>query len=79
MADNSKKIQELLEVIKHKLDMLEASQVGQSGQLSMIKDQLSMMNSKLDAHSASLVNIEATLEGYADAYKQSFPFAFGKT
>lgn len=44
--------------------------------LDLIKDQQSVMNGKLDqvqetqdSHTASLIKIESTLEGYADAYK----------
>ncbi len=70
MASNdSKKLTELLEIIKHKIDMLGAGQTAQSAQLSMVRDQSSLINSKLDSHSVSLINIETTLAGYADSYK----------
>lgn len=67
--DDFKKLKELIEIIKHKVDMLSVAQTGQSAQISLIKDQLSMMNEKLDSHTGSLMNIEATLDAYADMYK----------
>lgn len=81
--DDLKQIKELLEIVAHKVDMMEISRIGQSASLHLMKDQQSVMNAKLDAirkdldevketlesHTGSLMNIEATLEGYADAYK----------
>lgn len=77
MANNdSTKIKELLETIKQKVDKFEAGQTNQSAQIATIRDQintiggqLSVINSKLDAHSGSLIEIEATLKGYGDMYK----------
>src|SRR3989344_3900088 len=81
--DDLKQIKELLEIVAHKVDMMEVSRTGQSASFYLMKDQQSVMNAKLDAirkdlegvketlqsHTGSLMNIEATLEGYADAYK----------
>ena len=67
--DDLKKIKELVEIIKHKIDMLSVGQTGQSAQITMIKDQLSVMNEKLDSHIGSLMNIESTLNAYGDMYK----------
>lgn len=78
-ADNSKKfteLKELLEIVKNKIDHIEVRQTGQSASISLMKDQLSVMNSKLDemsetldAHTGSLITIENTLKGYGDMYK----------
>lgn len=77
MANNdSTKIKELLEIIKHKIDMMDIRQTGQSASISLMKDQQSVMNKKLDelqesvdANTASLIEVEATLKGYGDMYK----------
>lgn len=70
--DDSKKfieLKELLEIVKNKIDMMEVRQTNQSATISLMKDQLSVINSKLDSHTGSLMQIEATLNGYADMYK----------
>lgn len=83
--DDLKQIKELLEIVAHKVDMMEVSRTGQSASLHLMKDQQSVMNTKLDTiqkdlnevketqqnHTGSLMNIEATLEGYADSYKEN--------
>lgn len=76
MADDLKKIKELLEIVNNKVGKLETHLTVRSATLDLLKDQQSVMNQKLDevqetldSHTASLMNIEATLEGYADAYK----------
>lgn len=71
-SDDSKKfteLKELLEIVKHKIDMMEVRQTSQSASIGLMKDQLSVINSKLDSHTGSLMKIEATLNGYADMYK----------
>lgn len=68
-SDDFITIKELLEIVKHKVDMLDISRSGQSATLQLIKDQLSVMNQKLDAHSASLVDIESKIDSYGDRYK----------
>lgn len=60
---------ELLEIIKHKIDMMEVKQSTQSASIGLMRDQLSVMNSKLDSHSGSLITIEKELKAYADMYK----------
>lgn len=67
--DEFKKLKELIEIIKHKVDMLSVGQTGQSAQITMMRDQLSVINDKLDSHTAALINIESTLTGYGDMYK----------
>lgn len=83
MNDDLKQIKELLEIVAHKVDMMEVSRTGQSASFYLMKDQQSVMNAKLDAirknleevketlqsHTSSLMSIETTLEGYADSYK----------
>lgn len=79
MTKDELKIQqfkELLEIIKHKVDMLSVSQTGQSASIALMKDQQSVMNKKLDdlqesveANTASVIDMEATLKAYSDMYK----------
>lgn len=67
MAKDDLKIQqlkELLEIIKHKVDMLGVSQTGQLASISLMRDQQSVMNKKLDelqesvdANTSSLIEI----------------------
>lgn len=75
-GDELTKIKELLEIVKHKVDMMDISRSGQSATLHLMKDQQSMMNKKmddmketLDSNTASLVDIESKLDSYADSYK----------
>ena len=77
-SDDMTAIKELLEIVKHKVDMMDLSRSGQSATLHLMKDQQSVMNKKmddmketLDSNSASLVEIESKLDSYADSYKQS--------
>ncbi len=79
--DDLKQIKELLEIVKHKIDMMEIGRTGQSASFNLVKDQQSVMNEKLDAigkdlddvretlqnHSGALMSIESVLEGYADS------------
>ena len=67
--DGIKPIKEVVEVVNHKVGLINSSQSIMSAQLGMVKDQMSVINDKLDIHTASLVTIENTLEGYADMYK----------
>ncbi len=46
--DDSTKIIELLEIIKHKVDSLDLRQTGQSATISLMKDQMSVMNKKMN-------------------------------
>lgn len=43
-----KQIKELLEIVKHKVDMMEVSRTGQSASIYLMKDQQSVMNEKLN-------------------------------
>lgn len=84
--DDSKKfteLKELLEIIKHKIDMMDVRQTNQGATISLMKDQLSVVNSKLDdpdtglkrinerldANTAAVIELEKTVKGYADSYK----------
>ncbi len=81
--DDLKKIKELLEIVHNKVGKLETHFMARSSTLDLIKGQQSVMNDKLDdlgealgdvqktqtSHTGSLIKIESTLEGYADAYK----------
>lgn len=75
-SDDLKKIKELLEIVNSRVGKLEVHFMVRSSTWDLIKGQQSVMNDKLDeiqetqdSHSASLINIESTLKGYADAYK----------
>lgn len=76
MADDFKKIKDLVEIVVNKVRGIEMHQSVIAEQVRTMKDQQSIMNEKLDTieekqdgHTASLLKIEATLEGYADMYK----------
>lgn len=62
--DVLKQIKELLEIVKHKVDKLELFQNVTAEKVGMMKDQLSIVNEKLDSHSASLVSIESKLDAF---------------
>lgn len=66
MADDLQKIKELLEIIKHKVDVVDLAQTGQSATVSLIKDQLSMMNGKLDEHTDKLDQHTQLLEEHSE-------------
>lgn len=75
-SDDLKKIKELLEIVNSRVGKLETHFMARSSTLDLIKGQQSVMNDKLDgmqetldSHTGSLMKIEVTLEGYADAYK----------
>lgn len=76
MADDVKKIKELVEIAVKKIRGMETQQDLVAGQIRLIKDQQSVMNDKLDSvedklnnHTVALMKIENTIEGYADMYK----------
>ena len=69
MADDLKKIKDLVEIIVKKIRGVETQQGVMAEHVRVIKDQQSVMNDKLDNHTAALMKIEDTLEGYADMYK----------
>lgn len=65
MAVNDiKTIKELLEIIKHKIGMIEMRQSTQSGQIILTKDQQSVMNEKLDAIGKDLSEVKETQEDH---------------
>lgn len=81
--DTLKSIKELVEIIKHKLDMVENIQTGDSASIRLMRDQLSVVNEKLDKVTSELkevkdvqeervlpplVYIETTVKSYADRY-----------
>ena len=69
LREEIKPLKEELEIIKHKVGLVSSQQTVDSLRIEKIKDQVSVMNEKLDSHTESLVKIEAALEGYADMYK----------
>jgi len=76
MADDLKKIKDLVEIVVNKVRSIETHQSVAAEQVRMVRDQQSVMNGKLDTieerldtHTTSLVKIEDTLGGYADMYK----------
>lgn len=76
MTDDLKKIKDLIEIVVNKIRGVETHQSVMAEQVRTIRDQQSVMNNKLDnieerldTHTASLVKIKDTLEGYADMYK----------
>lgn len=56
-------VKELVEVIGQKVREVSAEQSFTATQMRAIRDQSSVMNEKLDSHTASLVTIEDTLKG----------------
>ena len=76
MADDLKKIRELVEIVVKKVRDIELFQISSADQTRFIKDQQSVVNDKLDSmqetldnHTASLIGIDQTLKGYGDMYK----------
>lgn len=83
MADDLKKITNLVETVVKKVDKLDKQQASMNAQLGTLSDkqasmsaQQASMSKKLDhiedrqdGHTAALMSIEATLKGYADMYK----------
>jgi len=61
-GDDYGQLKELLEIIRDKIDKLEMFQHVTSEQVRTIKDQMSVVNRKLDTHSGSLVSIESKLD-----------------
>lgn len=76
LKDELRPLKDLLEIVKDKVDKMETFQNVTMQQVRGIKDQQSVINSKLDemretldAHTGSLMTIEKELKGYADMYK----------
>lgn len=61
--DDLKQIKELLEIVKHKVDRIEVTQVGQSASIYLMRDQLSVMNEKLDGFQKDLGEVKEDLQG----------------
>ncbi len=59
-------VKEIVEIIKKKVDNQELHIHVTTENVRSVKEQQSVMNEKLDSHSASLVNIESKLDAYAD-------------
>lgn len=62
--DELKQIKELLEIVVHKVDRMEAGRTGQSATIYLMKDQQSVMNTKLDAISEDLSDVKEAQEDY---------------
>ncbi|MFH0936929.1 MAG: hypothetical protein V1808_01395 [Candidatus Daviesbacteria bacterium] len=60
--DDLTQIKELLEIVKHKVDMMEVSRTGQSATLQLIKDQQSVINGKIDRLANRLDDSDSGLE-----------------
>ena len=56
-----KQIKELLEIVAHKVDLMEVSRTGQSASFHLMKDQQSVMNVKLDDIHKDLEEVKETL------------------
>lgn len=62
-------VKEIVELIKKKVDNQELHIDVTSHNTRVVKEQQSVINEKLDSHSAAFVNIEAKLDGFTDSYK----------
>lgn len=62
-------IKDIVEMTKKEVDSQEIFLHSTTENVRTIKEQQSIMNSKLDSHSASLIDIESKLDSYADSYK----------
>ncbi len=60
--DDLKQIKELLEIVKHKVDRIEVTQVGQSASIHLMRDQQSVMNEKLDKVREDLDEVKEDLQ-----------------
>lgn len=63
-GDDLKTIKELLEIVAHKVDGMESSRTFQSATFHLMKDQQSVMNSKLDSISKDLDEVKETQEDH---------------
>lgn len=62
-------LKDLVEIVKRRVDTQEVFADTISHNVKIIKEQQSVMNQKLDAHTEALVTIEATITAYGDMYK----------
>ncbi len=58
--DDLKRIKEFVEIIKHKVDMLEMGSRTQTTELFIVKDRQSLMNEKLDILSKDVGEVKET-------------------
>lgn len=58
--EDLKKIKELLEIVKHKVDTMETTKTGQSAALYFMRDQQSVINEKLDVLSKDIGEVKET-------------------
>lgn len=83
-SDDLRQIKDLLEIVRHKVDLMKISRTGESASIQLIKDQQSVMNEKLNAVVKdleevkdfqeqrllrSLITIETEIKAYGDMYK----------
>lgn len=62
VKDEIRPVKEIVEILQSKMVKLDFNQTGTVSSVRSVKDQQSVMNEKLDSHSASLVNIESKLD-----------------
>ena len=62
-SDNNKAIKELLEIIKNKVGKIEARQGIQSIQIDSMKDQLSVLNEKVDGVQTDVTGLKSGVTG----------------
>src|SRR3989338_2053268 len=67
--DDSQKIKELLEIIKHKIDMMDVKFDEMSETLKDPDTGLKAINRRLDSNTAAVMELESTVKGYGDMYK----------
>lgn len=60
-------VKDIVEIMKRKVDTIQMFQSTASDNIRLIKEQQSLMNEKLDNHTAALIEIESKLDGFADA------------
>lgn len=65
-----KQIMDLLEIVKHKMDMMEVSRTGELASIHLIKDQQSVMNEKLNNIREDLDIVKADLQEVKDTQEQ---------
>lgn len=61
-VDNSTKIKELLEIVKDKVDSMTIIQTGQSASIRLMRDQLSVVNKKVDGITERLDGVTERLD-----------------
>jgi hypothetical protein len=69
LTNELRRLGDLLEIVSNKVNTMETFQGVTMQNVRDIRDQQSIMNQKLDAHTGSLVTIESKLDAYGDMYK----------